>query len=288
MENDVETPSSFKEMEQSGWHTKAPDYDDFAGRITKQATESLLDAVKVTSGMSVLDVACGTGYGAGAATARGAYAIGVDFAPGMIAEASRKFPNIQFQDGDAENLPFNDESFDAVICPFGLLHMAEPDKAVLEAYRVLKKGGKYAFSVWATPETHEFFAVVMSAIQEYGDMHVPLPPAPPIFRFSDPIECNAVLAATGFTAIKVTEIKPMWKANDAQQILDMIYTGTVRTAALLELQNSQALKEIHAAIIRGAENYRDKDGFRFSWPAVVASGDKPGSGILGSTREILF
>lgn len=274
MNSIVGIPNSFKEMEQSGWHTKASDYDDFAGRVTKQATEALLDAVDVKSGMSVLDVACGPGYGAGAAAARGANAIGVDFAAGMIVEASKNFPDIQFQEGDAENLPFNDESFDAVVCPFGLLHMSEPEKAVSEAYRVLKKDGKYSFSVWTTPETHEFFAVVMSAIQEHANMEIPLPSAPPIFRFSDHKECNAVLAEAGFTDIKVIETKPIWQVHSAQQLLDMIYNGTVRTAALLERQETKVQKEIHAAIILGAEKYRDKDGFSFDWPAVVASGHK--------------
>jgi ubiquinone/menaquinone biosynthesis C-methylase UbiE len=275
MNNTVEIPGSFKEMERSGWHTKASSYDDFAGRITRQVTEALLDAVNVEPGTSVLDVACGPGYGAGAAAARGANAIGVDFAAGMIAEACRNFPDIPFQQGDAENLPFDDESFDAVVCPFGLLHMSDPEKAVSEAYRVLKKSGKYSFSVWTTPETHEFFAVVMPAIQAHGNMQVPLPAAPSIFRFSDHQECIAVLATAGFSDIEVTEARPIWQADSAQEVLDMIYKGTVRTAALLQLQETSALAAIHAAILESAEKYRDQDEFRFCWPAVVASGRKP-------------
>jgi ubiquinone/menaquinone biosynthesis C-methylase UbiE len=274
MEENIERSVSFKQMEQSGWHAKATNYDKFAGNVTRQAMETLLDATKVVSGMSVLDIACGPGYGAGAAAARGAIAIGVDFAEGMVAEAVRNFPAANFQQGDGENLSFENESFDAVICPFGLLHMPEPEQAVAEAYRVLKKGGHYSFSVWTTPETHEFFAIVLSAIQAHGNMEVPLPPAPPIFRFSDHSECQKILAEAGFADIAVTETKPIWRANAAQQVLDMIYNSTVRTAMLLEHQAPSALEDIHKAILSGAENYRTEDGFSFVWPAVIASGCK--------------
>ena len=70
--------ATFKEMEQSGWHAKAPAYDAFAGQVTNQAMDALLDATGVAAGMQLLDVACGPGYGAGAAAARGTKAVGVD------------------------------------------------------------------------------------------------------------------------------------------------------------------------------------------------------------------
>jgi ubiquinone/menaquinone biosynthesis C-methylase UbiE len=266
---------SFKEMEQSGWQEKASAYDDFAGQVTVQAMDALLDAAGVAAGTRLLDVASGPGYGAGAAAARGAKAIGVDFAEAMVGEAIKNFPGAEFQLGDGENLSFEDGSFDAVICPFGLLHMPEPDKAVLEAFRVLVSGSRYAFSVWTTPDTHEFFALVISAIQAHGNMDVPLPPAPPIFRFSDPEECKAVLENAGFVDTDVKEISPIWKATSGQQVLDMIYKGTVRTAAMLEYQAPEALEEIHNDILKGAEAYKTGDAYNLAWPAVIASASKP-------------
>jgi ubiquinone/menaquinone biosynthesis C-methylase UbiE len=78
----------------------------------------------------------------------------IDIASAMIAETLEKFPSLEFREGDGEILAFADASFDAVICAFGLLHMPSPDRAIAEAYRVLKAGGRYAFTVWASPDRH--------------------------------------------------------------------------------------------------------------------------------------
>ena len=116
-------------------------YYAFTGQITIGAVEPLLDAVSVRAGMRVLDVASGPGYVAGGADARGARAVGVDFAADRVAEARRRLPSIEFREGDAENLAFDAASFDAVVCAFGILHMADPDRAIAEAYRVLRPDG---------------------------------------------------------------------------------------------------------------------------------------------------
>ena len=95
----------------------------------------------------------------------------------MIATAKRNYPNINFRHGDAENLAFKDASFDAVICAFGILHMPQPQKAVAEAFRVLKSGGRYAFTAWASADKNEFFEIVLPAIKTHANMDVPLPEA---------------------------------------------------------------------------------------------------------------
>jgi len=261
-------------MEQTGWHDKSSDYDQYAGSVTRQTISALLDAAKVSLGMVTLDIASGPGYGAGEAATRGAKAVGLDFAEGMIAEATENYPSARFVQGDGENLKFNDASFDAVTCPYGLLHMPDPEKAVAEAYRVLKPRGHYAFSVWTTPETHQFFDIVLDAIKTHGDLDVPLPEAPPVFRFSDHTECHKIMEDAGFDNVKVIEVNAVWKAESAQSLLDMIYNSTVRTSALLELQQPDARDNIHSAILAGAENYREGGGFSFAWPSVIAAGQK--------------
>src|SRR5207244_283915 len=105
----------------------------------------------------LLDIACGPGYTAGAAAERGAEVIGVDFSSAMLAEARKNFPRATFKSGDAEALDFEAGTFDAVTCAFGIGHFAEPDKAIGEGFRVLRPGGRYAYSWWCSTEKHEFF-----------------------------------------------------------------------------------------------------------------------------------
>src|SRR5437667_1749216 len=104
---------TFKQQELAGWDAKANAYDDYAGKITTQLVQPLLDAADVQPKKRLLDVACGPGYVTGGAVERGADAIGVDFAPAMVLEAKSKFPVAEFRRGDAEALPFDSGTFDA-------------------------------------------------------------------------------------------------------------------------------------------------------------------------------
>jgi SAM-dependent methyltransferase len=266
--------STFKQQELAGWDAKANAYDDYAGKITTQIVRPRLDAAVVRAKTRLLVVACGPGYVAGAAAERGANAVGVDFAPSMVSEAKMNFPRAEFRHGDAEGLQFDSGTFDAVVCAFGIGHLPDPDKAISEAFRVLRPGGRYAFSWWCSPEKHQFFALVFGALKAHGNLEVPLPPAPPIFRFSDPIECRRSLAAAGFVDVEVNEHALVYELQSAQQALDLIYKSAVRMAMVLELQTKEALGRIHEAILTGAQAYKRKDGFRIGWPAIVAAARK--------------
>jgi SAM-dependent methyltransferase len=266
---------SFKELERQGWGAKADDYDTFAGQITVGAVAPLLDAAGVRAGMRVLDVASGPGYVADGATARGAHAIGIDFAANMVAEARRRYPRIEFREGDAENLAFEAASFDAVVCACGILHIADPDKAIAEAYRVLRPDGHYAFTVWMGPDRHDFFAIVLKALEAHGNTRVALPPAPPIFRFNDPTECRNALTRAGFVDASVLELALSWRAPSIEAMLDFIDKGTVRTSMVLERQTPDALDRIHRAIREGAERFARGGAYEIAWPATLAAARKP-------------
>lgn len=264
---------TFRDLELQGWNQKARDYGDYAGKITLQAAGPLLNATDVGPGMMVLDIATGPGYAAGEANALGAIATGVDFSSAMISEASRNYPDVLFYEGDAESLVFANGFFDAAVCPFGLLHMAKPDKAIAEAWRILRPGGKYAFTVWTPPERHGFFALVLDSIQRHGSMDAALPEAPPFFRFSDPAESRQALEKAGFTDIKIDEINLSWQATSGQQLIDTVYKSSVRTAMLLEAQSDAVRDKIHNDIIANISGQSCPT--EMPWPAIIAVGTKP-------------
>jgi SAM-dependent methyltransferase len=158
----------------------------------------LLKAVGIRSGQQILDVACGPGYVSELARDRGAKSVGMDFSGEMIRIARERNPEIAFFEGDAQDLDFDDSSFDCVVMNSGLLHLSSPEAAFAEARRVLRPGGRYAFTVWAGPEESPGAQLVENAVKAYANMNVQLPPGPDYFAYADENECRQALAATGF------------------------------------------------------------------------------------------
>ena len=263
---------TFRDLEHQGWLTKAAAYRDSFGKITEQAIAPILDTFGELSDKRLLDVACGTGELTAAALQRGARAEGVDFAATMVGKAREKYPAARFNEGDAEHLPYDNSTFDTVVCAFGLLHLQDPERAIAEGRRVLKPGGRYTFTVWGNVDQGgDFFKLVMGAITRHGTLDVPLPPAPPIFRFADFQECNRALTAAGFNAPSVRILQLQWRTKKPQDILDLIYKSIVRTPMILQAQAEDARERIHRAIVEGAESYRKDDVIELRFPAVLAT-----------------
>jgi ubiquinone/menaquinone biosynthesis C-methylase UbiE len=266
----------FRDFEHAGWEGAAAAYAEFWGPLTRQAVEPLLDAVGAGPGVRLLDVATGPGYVAAAAAARGAWATGVDFSAVMVADAQRHHPEVEFRAGDADALPFPSASFDAVTIAFGLLHFERPEQALGEAYRVLRPGGRVAFTVWAPPDQAVGFEIVLRAVQAHGNPNVALPPAPPFFRFSDAAESCRVLAEIGFREPAVIQVPQVWRLASPAQFFDAMQQGTVRTAGLLRAQTPAALAAIAATVRADAAAYQRGDMLELPMPAVLAQASKPG------------
>jgi SAM-dependent methyltransferase len=266
--------SAFHDFEHHGWQKAATQYGPGFGVVTVQAIGPLLDAVNAGPNMRLLDMACGPGYAAAAAAERGCSVIGIDFSSKMVALASGQNPGIEFREGDAERLDFPAGAFDAVVMNYGMLHLGNPEHAIAESYRVLRSGGRFAFTVWDVPDKAVGFGIVLQAIQAYGDTNVPIPPGPPFFRFSDPAESTRALEAAGFGGIRIMKVPQIWRLETPDALFTTMRTAAVRTAALLNMQKEKALQDIRAEIVNGAEQYRKGDHVELPMPAVLASGVK--------------
>ena len=267
--------SEFHEFERAGWERVAGDYHRYFAALTTRFIEPLLDAGGVEAGRRVLDVATGPGYVAAAAADRGADVMGIDFAEAAVAVARQQYPGIGFRTGSAEDLPYSDSQFDVVLMNFGLLHIARPERALAEGHRVLRPGGRIAFTVWADPQACLGFKIILDAIAEHGNMDVPLPDGPPFFRFSEAAETKSVLIEAGFREPEVKVIDTQWAMPHADTLFETFLHGAVRTGALLQAQSPEAQSAIRQAARDGVLAYKQSGGIHLPMAAVLSWAQKP-------------
>jgi SAM-dependent methyltransferase len=166
--------TQFKEAQRQGWAHFVP-----VEIFTTPTAARLIKHAKIVAGQRVLDVACGTGVVAITAARAGARVSGLDLTPQLLERARENAHlatvEIDWREGDAEELPFDDGSFDVVVSQFGHMFAPRPDVALNEMLRVLKPGGTIAFSTWP-PEL--FVGRSFALVARYAP---PLPPgiAPP-------------------------------------------------------------------------------------------------------------
>jgi len=118
---------------------------------TRRWRRIVVDAVGAKRGQRVLDLAAGTGTSSEPYADAGIHVVACDFSLGMLQVGKRRRPDIDFVAGDATNLPFADNSFDAVTISFGLRNVNEPRKALQEMLRVTKPGGRLVIAEFSSP-----------------------------------------------------------------------------------------------------------------------------------------
>ena len=268
-------PERFKAFELSGWNSNIAGYETAFGPVARQTVPSMLDAAEIRSGMDVLDVCCGPGVLAAAVVERGGRAVGLDFSPAAVSLAQTQVPQARFQQGDAQSLPFPAASFDAVLCGYGLMHVPQPEAALREALRVLRPGGRAAFSAW--DESGAAFPLVYEAVRACGTMDVPLPHGPGFFQFGTTTRMRDAIAQAGFTAVNALSVGQHWQVGGVDQYLEAILKGTVRARAVLAAQTKEAAAGVRTYIADYLNRFRTPAGaLAIPMPAIVGSGARPG------------
>jgi len=189
----------------------------------------------------------------------------------MVAIAKQMFPEIEFTQGDAHRLPFKDGSFDRVLMNFGLLHVSNPERACAEACRVLKRGGKFGFSVWAGPEQNPGAKIVNDAVEAYANLNIGLPEGPPKYLYGEREECRKVLERAGFDGPSMSyETRIVeWHHPHAGYYFEAERSAGVRTAGILARQSPETLEKIRIAIENGIKEYARDDKFVLPMAANV-------------------
>jgi ubiquinone/menaquinone biosynthesis C-methylase UbiE len=199
------TPDERKRRIKTTFDALAARYEGL--RFVHVCATRLLELANLPQGARVLDVATGTGLVALAAahivgpTGR---VVGVDFSAQMLEEANQKLSqtdlqNVQFVQGDAENLEFPDSSFDAVLCASSLFFVPDMARAAREFQRVLKPGARAGFSSFGAGFLEPVTSLLTTRLEAYG-----VPPAnPPIERLADPNICQSLLEDASFKNVTV-------------------------------------------------------------------------------------
>lgn len=167
---------TLKQRMKSTW--MSGDFGQIA-RINERSGEEFVDRLQLRPGMRVLDVACGTGNQSIPAARTGARVIGLDIAPNLLEQARERARaenlEVDFVEGDAEDLPYHVGDFDVVLSMFGAMFAPRPERVASELLRVCRPGGMIAMGNW-TPQgfVGKTFALM--------SCHVPPPPGivPPV------------------------------------------------------------------------------------------------------------
>jgi ubiquinone/menaquinone biosynthesis C-methylase UbiE len=173
--------------------------------LFKQWCRRVLDAAGVARGDRVLDVACGTGVLARAASVRVGTAgsvAGIDPGLGMLAVARELAPSIEWQEGAAETLPYPDQSFDAVVSQFGLMFFTDRSQALREMVRVLNPGAKLTVAVWDSLEKSEAYPEEVALLQRLaGKAAADALRAP--FVLGDKADLIALFETSGVASVEI-------------------------------------------------------------------------------------
>jgi SAM-dependent methyltransferase len=199
--------------------------------------------------------------------------IGLDFSKQMVSIARRMFPDIEFREGDAQNLPFADGSFDRILANFALLHLSDPGRACTEACRVLKRGGRFGFTVWAEAAENPYAQLIDDAIQAHADLDVKLPSGPPYYLYKTKEEFREAMDQAGFDGASMIHAihRIEWIVPTPGYPFEAELNAGVRTAGFLAAQPGDRLSAIRSAIEKKVKRYAKDNAFAIPKAAYVVA-----------------
>jgi ubiquinone/menaquinone biosynthesis C-methylase UbiE len=270
--SEVQEPDTFAALEKREWakFDVAQSYARVFAKAADMVVPFMVEAVGARPGIVALDLCSGQGNVAAGLCKAGAQVTGLDFSPAMLKMARAAVPEAEFFEGDAMSLNFGDQTFDVVTIGFGMPHVPDPPTVLKEARRVLRPGGRLAFSVWCGPEVDTALGYVFGAIGQHGSPEIALPAGPGAIDYADPAIAYPALEKAGFRDWRQSTVASKWLVSDPGAPFDYFLEGTARGGALLRPQPSTCAAAIRAAVVA---KVLEKHGSGPEWdvpiPAIV-------------------
>jgi len=210
---------------------------------------NVLDQLQLTPDHYLLDAGCGSGLFSHMAIARGAQVIGVDAAPGLLEIARTRNPQNSFMEEDLEALPFADNTFDIVTGFNSFQYAGSFEKALLEAKRVLRTGGRLVLGIWDRPENSD----ASNILKAIGALLPPPPPGTPgPFALSEDGKIEAVFSDNGLRLVYEARVAcPFLYATGSDGVKSFMGTGPAAAAV-----NNSNKGTVEATIARALVPHR--------------------------------
>ncbi|MGZ4197263.1 MAG: class I SAM-dependent methyltransferase [Solirubrobacteraceae bacterium] len=235
------------------WSVRADDWAAIQERQVAAAYEAALEALQVGPSTRLLDVGCGAGMFLRLAADRGADVQGLDASDGLLAHARSRVPGAAIIQGELEQLPYDDASFDVVTGFNSFQYAARPAVALAEARRVARRGGRVLLLNWAPAELCQAagYLIALGAL-----MPPPPPGAPGPFALSDVDALTALFGEAELDVVGVEDIECVWTyPEEATAIAGLMCSGPV-----VEVAEHAGRHAVHDATAAFLEPFRTDDG----------------------------
>ena len=271
----------------SRWSETAPYWEKHRGVICEMfapITEALIDTAQIRRGSAVLDVATGPGEPALAVAefvGDQGKVLGIDPVPKMVEAARREanrrgLRNAAFAVAQADGLPADAGSFDAVVSRFGIMFFPAPIDAIREMLRVLKPEGRIALAVWSFAERNPFHYILSRVVERYVESPPVAPDAPDAFRYAEPGKLSSILSKAGAAAVSERVFQFSIRASVS---LDEFWTlrseMSERLRSKLAKISKDQLAEVKREIIDDLREYSTHNGITMPAEVLIVTGAKP-------------
>lgn len=253
--------------EKDTWSRCAESYADTFHVLTSQALPHLVKAAALGAGDRVLDLGSGPGDASAVLARVGASVTGVDFSGPMVEVARRRHPTLTFHEADVEKLPFDGESFSASVANCVVHHLARPGVVFKEVARVLRPGGRFAFTVWGAPEEQTGFGVFFAAVQAHHTIEGL--PQGPLFGVTDRSIYETMLAEAGLRQFQLSRHDVSWRTKTLDPVLRSLWDWGNIAALPRQIQ-----AQIEATTRENARAYQHHDGFVFPHSVLLGAAVK--------------
>ncbi len=251
----------------AGWETARQDLWEFS----RPVSEWLIERLDPHAGQTILDLAAGlgeTGFLAARRVGETGRVLVTDFAPRMVAAARRRaaefgVTNAEFRELDAERMALESGCVDGVACRWGYMLMADPGAAFGETYRVIRPGGRLAFSVFGAPEHNPWASLVGRILVAEKHVPPPAPGSPGIFALSDPKPIHLLVTRAGFTPPDVAEMPLTWRFPSPDAYWWFLTEMAGAISPILRGLTPEVQAKVRSRIDDMAQPFRARDGYAF-------------------------